>query len=42
MLKAGDKMPEFQVQDQDGNYVTDKDLAGKKIVLYFYPKDSRI
>lgn len=40
MLKAGDKMPEFQVQDQDGNYVTDKDLSGKKIVLYFYPKDS--
>ena len=40
MLKEGDKMPEFQVQDQDGNYVTDKDLSGKKIVLYFYPKDS--
>lgn len=33
-------MPEFRVQDQDGNTVTDKDFAGKRIVLYFYPKDS--
>lgn len=40
MLKEGDRMPEFRVQDQDGNTVTDKDFAGKRIVLYFYPKDS--
>lgn len=40
MLKEGDRMPEFQVQDQDGNTVTDKDFAGKRVVLYFYPKDS--
>ena len=33
-------MPEFRVQDQDGNTVTDKDFAGRKVVLYFYPKDS--
>lgn len=33
-------MPAFRVQDQDGNEVTDKDFEGKKIVLYFYPKDS--
>ena len=40
MLKEGDRMPEFRVQDQDGNTVTDKDFAGRKVVLYFYPKDS--
>jgi peroxiredoxin Q/BCP len=38
-LKAGMKAPAFAVNDQDGNTVKLKDLAGKKIVLYFYPKD---
>ena len=38
-LKAGMKAPAFQVNDQDGNSVKLKDLAGKKVVLYFYPKD---
>ena len=33
-------MPSFQVVDQAGNTVTDKDFEGKKIVLYFYPKDN--
>lgn len=33
-------MPSFQVIDQAGNTVTDKDFEGKKIVLYFYPKDN--
>ena len=40
MLKEGDRIPEFQVRDQDGNTVTQKDFEGKRIVLYFYPKDS--
>lgn len=40
MLNPGDRMPSFQVVDQAGNTVTDKDFAGKKIVLYFYPKDN--
>lgn len=39
-LKVGDKAPEFEVNDQDGNLVRLKDLRGKKIVLYFYPKDN--
>jgi len=38
-LKAGMKAPTFAVNDQDGNTVKLKDLAGKKVVLYFYPKD---
>ena len=38
-LKEGDKAPEFAVPDQEGNIVRSKDLRGKKIVLYFYPKD---
>ena len=33
MLKIGDKMPDFEVVDQDGNQVRSKDLVGKKIIL---------
>lgn len=38
-LQAGDKAPDFTVNDQDGNPVKLSDLKGKKVVLYFYPKD---
>src|SRR5678816_2638818 len=38
-LKPGDKAPDFSVKDENGNEVRLKDLKGKKIVLYFYPKD---
>ncbi len=40
MLKPGDKMPEFEVVDQNGATVSSKDFAGKKTIIYFYPKDS--
>ena len=40
MLKIGDKMPEFEVVDQDGNVVSSKDFMGKKTIVYFYPKDN--
>ncbi len=40
MLKIGDRMPDFQVADQDGNMVSSKDLKGKKTIIYFYPKDN--
>ncbi|MGN0190753.1 MAG: thioredoxin-dependent thiol peroxidase [Candidatus Cryptobacteroides sp.] len=40
MLKTGDKMPEFEVVDQDGNTVSSKDFIGKKTIVYFYPKDN--
>lgn len=39
MLKVGDKAPDFSVNDQDGNSVKLSDFLGKKVVLYFYPKD---
>ncbi len=39
-LEAGDKAPDFNVNDQDGNSVSLKDYKGKKVVLYFYPKDN--
>src|SRR6187397_2413299 len=38
-LKPGDKAPDFSVKDESGNEVRLKDLKGKKVVLYFYPKD---
>ena len=38
-LKPGDKAPAFTTTDQDGNTVSLKDFKGKKVVLYFYPKD---
>lgn len=38
-LKEGDKAPDFAVRDAQGNTVRLKDLRGKKVVLYFYPKD---
>jgi thioredoxin-dependent peroxiredoxin len=38
-LKEGDKAPDFTVHDGEGQTVRLKDLRGKKIVLYFYPKD---
>ena len=40
MIKIGDRMPDFQVADQDGNIVSSKDLTGKKTIIYFYPKDN--
>lgn len=40
MLKIGDKMPEFEVIDQDGRTVRSADLIGKKTIVYFYPKDN--
>lgn len=40
MLKIGDKMPDFEVVDQDGNKVASADLLGKKTIVYFYPKDN--
>ena len=38
-LTAGDKAPDFTGTDQDGNTVSLEDFKGKKIILYFYPKD---
>lgn len=40
MMKIGDRMPDFEVLDQNGNVVSSKDLIGKKTVVYFYPKDN--
>ena len=40
MIRIGDKIPEFTLQNQDGEPVNIQDIIGKKtVVLYFYPKD---
>ncbi len=39
-LKIGDKAPDFKLLNQDGNELNLKDFAGKKVILYFYPKDN--
>ena len=40
MLEIGMKAPEFTLPDKDGNSVSLSDYLGKKVVLYFYPKDN--
>lgn len=40
MLKKGMKAPDFTLQDKDGKTVSLSDFAGKKVVVYFYPKDN--
>ena len=40
MLEIGMKAPEFTLPDKDGKSVSLSDFAGKKVVLYFYPRDN--
>ncbi len=40
ILEEGKKAPAFKGKDQDGNSVSSADYKGKKLVLYFYPKDN--
>jgi peroxiredoxin Q/BCP len=39
-LEVGDKAPDFQAKDQNGNAISLSDFKGKKLILYFYPKDN--
>ena len=40
MIEIGSKAPELLGRDENGNEIKLQDFAGKKLVLYFYPKDS--
>ncbi len=37
-LKIGDKIPEFECPDNKGNIVNSNDFAGKKLIVFFYPR----
>ena len=39
-MKIGDKAPDFKLMDKDNNEVTLSQFRGKKVILYFYPKDN--
>ncbi len=39
-LKAGDKVPNFTANDQDGNSISFSDYKGKRLIVFFYPKAS--
>lgn len=39
-LKVGDKAPDIKTKDQNGNDISLSDYRGKKVILYFYPKDN--
>jgi len=39
MIEVGKKAPDFSLLNQDGKKISLKDYLGKKVVLYFYPKD---
>lgn len=39
-LKVGDKAPDFELSNQNGEMVKLSDFKGKKVAVYFYPKDS--
>jgi thioredoxin-dependent peroxiredoxin len=38
MLKAGDKAPDFTVKADDGKDISLRDYAGKRVLLFFFPK----
>ena len=40
MLEVGTKAPEFTLPDQNGEMHSLKDYRGKKVILYFYPRDN--
>lgn len=40
MLNIGDRAPNFTLKDKSGNEISLSDFIGKRVVLYFYPKDN--
>ena len=40
MIEAGTKAPDFTLSDADGHQISLSDFLGKKVVLYFYPRDN--
>ncbi|MBO7174502.1 MAG: redoxin domain-containing protein, partial [Spirochaetaceae bacterium] len=40
MLQVGDMVPEFSLPNQDGTMISPAEFKGKKMVIYFYPKDN--
>lgn len=39
MIEVGQKVPSFKLPDEEGKFHTNKDYLGKRLLIYFYPKD---
>lgn len=40
MTKIGDKFPDFNLKNQNGETISSEDLKGSKSIVYFYPRDN--
>lgn len=40
MLKIGDLFPKFELENQNGELITNEKIMGEKTILYFYPRDN--
>ena len=40
MLKIGDLFPKFELENQNGELITNENIMGEKTILYFYPRDN--
>ena len=40
MIQIGEKFPDFNLKNQNGELISNEDLKGSKVVVYFYPRDN--
>ena len=40
MISKGEQFPSFSLENQDGNFISNETIKGRKTILYFYPRDN--